>query len=241
MRKIPALLCLFCLAACTRIYHTRTEIVKFVSQDAIFEKIAKKNSANIVLVIASENGGFRSAGTGFVVREDGYILTAAHAVREGTNKNTEVIIKEGDKIVTVKVKNPIANQKYDLALLKIDYRFKTAVRTKARIMKSGETVFTMGYADGLRNKFSHKTALKKSYGRFYIYSPEKNSEDGSDMKMQLHTTKVAQGASGSPVFDANGDVVGVVSKIKPKEFSNQVYDWAVPIRYYELFLKPLQN
>lgn len=240
MYRIAAYFFLLCLSACARTHHV--QMAKFVAEDAVFEKIAKANERNIVFIIVAVSEDKRYTGTAFVVGRNGYLLTNNHMVKAAGDGKIFVKIKNGNRVETRVVKEIVrVLPQYDLALIKIDYQFKTAMRTKARLLKSGEPVFSMGYAHTAVNKFSWKTALKKSFGRFYLYAHAVWPANGFDMQMQLCTTKVAKGASGSPVFDANGDVVGVISMTMPLPNSYQVYDWAVPIRYYERFLKPLQK
>lgn len=238
MPKIAVLFCLFCLSACTKIY--RVEITKFVSEDAVFEKIAEENKKNIVFIVVNKADDVKYTGTGFVVGKSGYILTVAHLFDEGIDKKL-IEIKQGDQTLAKGVEDIVINPKYDLALIKIGHQFKTAVRTKARTLRSGEPVFSMGYPFTGWKEFSRKTSLKKSYGRFYLYANEKNSKTGRDMRMQICTTKIAKGASGSPIFDVNGDVIGVISLIQYLGYSYQVYDWSVPIEHYENFLKIFQR
>jgi len=218
------------------------ETVKIVSEDAIFNKIAEENERNIVLVCGlNDDGHVAISQTGFVAGKNGYILTAFHLFANPETKRVVIRIRKGNLIEIRESKGMTPLPQYDMALVKIDYQFETAVRTKARTLRSGEPLFSMGYARVEMSRFSHKTPLKKAYGRFYIYDNEISVPMGRDMRMQLSTLHTTFGASGSPVFDASGNVVGLLSLVQPVERSLQVYTWSAPITYYERFLKIFQK
>lgn len=240
MRRITMLFCLFCLSACTRIYRVETVKIVNTSADDVFEKIAKENERNIVLLYNTDAGGnIGYLATGFVVGENGYILTVFHFYNHPNAVNTFVKIREKDKVVVKKVQHVWPLPRYDMTLVQIDYRFASKVKTTPRRLNSGERLFSMGHA-----LTSHEIALspaKKSYGRFYLYHPVEDQSFGLDVAEQLSSMYSANGASGSPVFDKDGFVVGITNMVRPVTFTGYPFCWSVPMEYYEQFLKPLQR
>ncbi len=241
MPKIAVLFCLFCLSACTKIY--RVEVTKIVSEDAIFEKIAGENEPNVVLVCAvDEQKRVRGILTGFVVGKNGYVLTAHHLYLNPNVKEIIVLVKTNNAIKKLKVEDATPLPQYDMVLLKVDHQFATEVKTKARELKSGELLFSMNYAQYLNVlKFSRETPLRRFYGRFNFYVHKKTASASLDATMQLSSLHATSGASGGPVFDRFGNVVGMFSLSMPIDRAFQVYDWSVPIEHYENYLKIFQK
>jgi len=139
---------------------------------------------------------FKSGGTGFLIDGKGYLVTNAHVVRNATV--VEVQNSQGEYKARILHLDPAA----DLAFLKIeDTSFRSygqlpygISRMKARL---GEDLFTMGYP---RDEIV--------YSKGYVSA--RTGFKGDTLAYQI-TIAANPGNSGTPVFNKDGEVVGIVS------------------------------
>ncbi|CUU10338.1 Trypsin-like peptidase domain-containing protein [Candidatus Kryptobacter tengchongensis] len=121
--------------------------ISFADADRIF----KENSKAVVIVIAYDEKGNRiSQGSGFIVREDGAIVTNYHVISNARN----IKIKVGDKTVDVEGLIHI-DKENDLVILKIKGENLPTVRLgdieKASV---GEKVYVISSPQGFENTIS---------------------------------------------------------------------------------------
>ncbi len=140
---------------------------------------------------------FNSAGSGFMIDGNGFIITNAH-VLAGSNA-VVVQDKQGNvfdaKIITIDNDN-------DLAILKIDDDdFKPVKQLPYAIKKSnvqlGEELYTLGYP---------RDSITYSMG--YLSAESGFNGDTTSCQISLSANP---GNSGGPVFNKNGEVVGILS------------------------------
>jgi len=139
--------------------------------------------------------------TGFVVHEDGIIVTNYHVieVKEGVDiSGVFATDAEGNVYPVTKILS--ASQSNDLAVLKIDTKGKKLKYLPlAKEELIGEDVYMMGHP------FSNYFFMSKG-----IVSKEYISERSGETRMAI-TAEFGQGASGGPVVNQFGEIVGVVS------------------------------
>ncbi|WP_027138020.1 S1 family peptidase [Gaetbulibacter saemankumensis] len=140
--------------------------------------------------------------SGFVIHEDGIIVTNFHVVetRENGPNISAVFASDADGNVYPVVKILSASQSNDLAILKVDTKgkkLKALALAEQELM--GEDVYLMGHP--FDNYFF---MTKGMVARNYI------SDRTGEVKMAI-TAEFGQGASGGPVVNNYGEVVGVVS------------------------------
>jgi S1-C subfamily serine protease len=139
-----------------------------------------------------------STGSGFVVNDEGYILTDAHVVK--SCKSIAVKPLNANALsATLEAVDP----KNDLALIKTTAGFGQPVqfRSESDPARLGETIGVVGYP--LAGILS--TEPKATFG-------EVNSVAGMDNDYTLLqiSAPIQAGNSGSPVFDASGNVIAIV-------------------------------
>jgi serine protease Do len=136
-------------------------------------------------------------GSGVIVSEDGYVLTAGHVSREA-GRTVELTLNDGRK---VKAKTFGANHNIDSGLLKISEPGKWAFAPmgKSADLKSGQWVVTTGHPGG----YNATRGTVVRLGRVLKSSPEFVRTDCT----------IVGGDSGGPLFDINGKVVGIHSRI----------------------------
>lgn len=148
-----------------------------------------------------------SLGSGFVVREDGYIITNAHVVQGEVEVSVTVHRKTADgveKKVFEEVEIVSVNPFVDLALIKIseeelgDFPLTKVYFGDMDAVEVGEKVFAVGAPLGMERSVSEG-----------IVSIKNRAQDG---KVYIQTTAAINGGnSGGPLFNSKGEVIGVNS------------------------------
>ncbi len=134
-------------------------------------------------------------GTGFLVSEDGYILTAAHVVNHSNNIN--VYVNESPR----KAKLIKIDAAHDVAILKTTGSFSAVFLGDAQEAKLGDNVFTIGFPNITVQGVSPK--LTKGV----ISSLNGIRDDPTSFQI---STPIQPGNSGGPLVLKNGHVVGIV-------------------------------
>src|SRR3954464_7564571 len=157
----------------------------------------------------------RGIGSGFIVSPDGYILTNAHVV-DGVK---EVHVKLTDRReFTAKVVG--TDPKTDVALIKIDAKNLPTVRVgSAKNVEVGQWVVAMGSPFGFENSLTAGVVSAKS-----------RSLPGDGYVPFIQTdVAVNPGNSGGPLFDMNGNVIGINSQIYSRSGGYMGVSFAIPI------------
>lgn len=165
------------------------------------------------------NDSWTGNGTGFFISNDGYLATNYHVVAEASEIEIE-FIRNGQK-QNYKVKVIQSDEQNDLAILKIDdpsfssfssipYNFKTS------LSEVGSNVFALGYPLALSVM---GTEIKFTDGKI----SSKTGYKGEISTYQM-TTPIQPGNSGGPLFDFDGNLIGVnSSKIRADVADNVSY------------------
>ena len=138
-------------------------------------------------------------GSGFIFTEDGYIVTNAHVV-EGA-RSVQVSLHNGDVYDAKIIGSYAAN---DVALLKIEATGLNAVTIgKSSDLVVGEQVAAIG------NPLFELT-YSMTVGYVSALSRSLNI-DGTPMNVMQTDVAINSGNSGGPLFDMNGNVVGITN------------------------------
>ena len=156
------------------------------------------------------------SGSGIIISKDGYIATNYHVIEE--SKYTEVSFLVNNEMKNYKARIVKSDTINDLAILKIDdqefenlkelnYNFKLEQSSV------GIDVFTLGYplTDILGGE------IKLTDGRI-------SSRTGilGDIREYQHTAPLQPGNSGGPLFDFNGNLIGINTATIKKEIAENV-------------------
>ena len=153
-------------------------------------------------------------GSGFIVSPEGHILTNAHVV-DGAK---EVDVKLTDRREFV-AKVVGVDPKSDVALIKIDARDLPVVRIgNPDEVKVGQWVVAMGSPFGFENSVTAGIVSAKS----------RSLGDGYVPFIQTDVA-VNPGNSGGPLFDLEGNVVGINSQIYSRTGGYMGLSFAIPI------------
>ena len=192
-------------------------------QSDLISQIAEDVGPSVVSVNVTSTGvsndpffgsrGFeqQSAGTGFIISEDGYVVTNRHVIPEDA-RQVSLVLSDGTELKKEKVVGRTsASDPLDIAFLKIqDKKGKDLVPAKlgdSSKMDVGDMVVAIGNALGqFQNTVT--SGIISGYGR----SVEAAGESGGLESLQnLFQTDAAinQGNSGGPLVNANGEVIGI--------------------------------
>lgn len=145
------------------------------------------------------------SGTGFIISEDGYILTNNHVVEDALSSGSTVTVKLYDgseydaEIVGVEGTNN------DIAVLKINASGLTPVTLgNSDDMRVGESVYVVG------NPLGELTYTMTS-GIISALDREIAADRNTSVNMFQLDAAVNSGNSGGPVYNAYGQVIGVVT------------------------------
>ena len=157
----------------------------------------------------------RSLGSGFIISSDGYVMTNAHVVA----KADEITVTLTDKR-EYKARLIGADARTDVALLKIDADRLPVVRIgNPGALKVGEWVVAIGSPFGFENSVSAG-----------IVSAKGRQLPREDYVPFIQTdVAVNPGNSGGPLFNMNGEVVGINSQIYSQSGGFQGISFAIPI------------
>ena len=160
------------------------------------------------------------SGSGFVISEDGYILTNYHVIEDAYSGGYEikVVFYNGDSY-TAEVKGFDRNN--DIAVLKIEAEGLNAAELgTSDSLFVGDTVYAVGNPLGELN-YSMTSGMVSATDRLIT------TEEGT-MTMFQFDAAVNQGNSGGPVYNVYGQVVGVVTA-KSREDGTEGLGFAIPI------------
>jgi putative serine protease PepD len=153
------------------------------------------------------------SGTGFVIKDDGTIVTNFHVVDGVTS--AKVIFDDSGKPVDAKVLG--TDQSSDIAVLKVDGSKVSGIRPLALAdsdaVKVGDATVAIGYPLGLDRTVT--SGIVSGLGR-EIQAPNGFSID----KVIQTDAPINPGNSGGPLLDEQGRVIGVNSQIASSGMGN---------------------
>lgn len=216
MRSIAAILVVFTL------------LVSSTSDAADFRKLFDKANPSVVVLYTVERQVAPSAergevtmpglGSGFIVDDEGHVMTAAHVVQ--TADLVEVEFLDGEKVTAAVVaSDPVK----DVALLKLDKipeGLKPAKLGDSEKARVGDEIFVIGAPYGLTHTLTvgHISARHKNETR----------EAGMVQAETFQTdAAINRGNSGGPMFNMQGEVIGIVSHIRSQSGGSDGLGFAV--------------
>jgi S1-C subfamily serine protease len=155
----------------------------------------KVDAAEATVIIKTSKGH----GSGFLITNDGYIVTNYHVIASKNPSKTHditIIDSDGNEMDCSVVK---VNKFQDIALLKVDKQFKKAfVCSNQKTFRKMEDVFTIGAPKSI--------SLGQSISSGIISNERKiNNNNLIQLNMSINA-----GNSGGPVFDSKGNLHGIV-------------------------------
>ena len=168
-------------------------------------------------------------GSGFVVSDEGYCVTNYHVVEGQTRVAVTIFHRtesgEFERVAVRDVKIVALNPHFDLALLQIpaqkDIKFQPVYVAEDDSQREGDSVFAIGSPLGLERSVSEgivSTRNRNMEGIVYLQT----------------TAQINPGNSGGPLFNAKGEVVGVINM---KLTFGEGLGFAIPVAYLRHFIQ----
>ena len=149
--------------------------------------------------VFGQSSSIASAGSGFIVRDDGYVVTNYHVIQGGTTLS--VTTRDGMEYPAEVVGY---DSSMDVAVLKIDAPDLRAVTTgDSDLLRVGDQVAAIGNPLG-------ELTLSMTVGYISALDREINT-DGVPINMLQTDVAINSGNSGGPLFDMKGNVIGITT------------------------------
>ena len=157
----------------------------------------------------------QSLGSGFIISDDGYVLTNNHVVADAD----EIVVRLSDRS-ELEAKLIGADPRTDVALLKVEGDHLPTVKLgKSDELKVGEWVLAIGSPFG----FDHSVTAG-------IVSAKGRSLPNENYVPFIQTdVAINPGNSGGPLFNLDGEVVGINSQIFTRSGGFMGLSFAIPI------------
>lgn len=162
-------------------------------------------------------GSFKqqSLGSGFIVSEDGYIITNNHVVERADEITVKLYNQKEYKAKVVG-----KDRDTDLAIIKIEAKgLRTAVLGDSDIMNVGDWVVAVGSPFGLEQTVTQGIISAK--GRIIGAGPY-------DDFLQTDAA-INPGNSGGPLVNLDGEVIGINTAITSKSGGSEGVSFAIPV------------
>src|SRR5213592_790222 len=234
----------------------RNQIIRIVKGESLDRDANKASSAVAVAPAENKPGIFQSPGTaatersvrelvgqlgeavvqvrtpgglgsGFIIKDDGYLITNFHVIENETQISVEVYHQKDGQLERKsykQVKIVAINKFADLALLKIEDQdapsFAKVLLGDSDALAVGERVFAIGSPLGLERTVTEgivSTKTRQYQGELYIQT----------------TAQINPGNSGGPLFNLRGEVVGVTNM---KITFGEGLGFAIPVEAVKNFL-----
>lgn len=184
-------------------------------------------TVNTTVNIFGQTTTSAATGSGFVLTQDGYIVTNYHVIEDAANDSSvsiEVSFADGTKYTAQLVGG---EQDNDIAVLKIDATgLQHVTLGNSSQLVVGESVYAIGNPLG---------ELTFTFTGGYVSAKDRSvtMSDGTVMNMLQTDTAINSGNSGGPLFNEYGQVIGIVSaklsSSSNSEASVEGLGFAIPI------------
>jgi S1-C subfamily serine protease len=166
-------------------------------------EVVARISAATVLILSGEGAGrLSSISTGVIVRPNGVILTAYHAIKNA--KEVQVRLRSGDVYDQVVLLG--ADERRDVAALRISAAsLPTLPLGMGTEAKPGDSAYVVSSSSGLGWSASKGiiAALRLA---------DEIPGAGQGFRLLQFTAPVSSGASGGPLVDSQGALLGIITK-----------------------------
>ena len=162
-----------------------------------------------------EDFNSQSLGSGFIIDEDGYVVTNHHVIRNAD----EIIVRLNDRR-ELKAEVIGSDARSDVALLKVDADNLPTVKVgRSETLKVGEWVMAIGSPFG----FDHSVSVG------VVSAMGRNLPSENYVPFIQTDVAINPGNSGGPLFNLDGEVVGINSQIYSRTGGFMGLSFAIPV------------
>lgn len=200
----------------------QVEMMPFMGPDIeglppIFQEFFERSMPRVPRDQGSPRGQQREAqslGSGFIISADGYILTNNHVIADAD----EIIVRLSDRS-ELEAKLIGTDPRTDVALLKVDAKNLPTVKIgKSNEVKVGEWVLAIGSPFG----FDH------SVTKGIVSAKGRNLPNENYVPFIQTDVAINPGNSGGPLFNMQGEVIGINSQIFTRSGGFMGLSFAIP-------------
>ncbi len=177
----------------------------------------------------------RTLGSGFIISEDGYVVTNYHVIKNATSIIIRFTNKKEYKGKDVKIIG--GDSRTDVALLKIETKEKLPYLKfgDSEKIKVGDWVMAVGNPFNLEGTVT--VGVISAKGRSHIPLSE-----GPDLQNFLQTdAAINPGNSGGPLLNLKGEVIGINTAITSTSGGNIGIGFAIPINLAKSIIEELKT
>jgi len=185
------------------------------------KEIDVSNSSNQVISIID------GLGSGVLISADGKILTAAHMVQTADVASVE--FPDGQEITARVIGADVRSDVALLQLKQIPTGILPATLGDSNKIEVGDQIFVIGAPYGI----SQTLTAGHLSGRHWL---NENDESSTSVEFLQTDAAVNGGSSGSPVFNSDGEVVGIVSRIMSRSGGSEGLAFATASNTAKRFL-----
>ena len=161
------------------------------------QDIYSQSIASVVSISSTGNGGI-STGTGVILSQDGYIVTNAHVVEDGTHITVQLT---DDRTFSAEIVG--SDEISDLAVLYIDGEGLTPAQFgDSAQLRVGDTVVAIGDPLGVEFRGTYTNGIVSAINRDV-------DVDGRTMTLIQTNAALNSGNSGGPLINCYGQVIGI--------------------------------
>ncbi len=219
---------------------TKANQQQALNESELISALAKNVSPSVVSIdvtgtvtqqtfFGTRSGESRSAGTGIIISEDGYIVTNRHVV-DTTATSVSVTMSDGTKYDDVQIIGRTSSgDSLDIAFLKIKdtkgKKLQAAKLADSSKVQVGDKVVAIGNALGqFQNTVT--SGIISGFGRSVEAGDGYSSSESLQNLLQTDTA-INEGNSGGPLVNIAGEVIGINTAIAGGDAQN--IGFAIPI------------
>lgn len=208
-----------------------------LSEGTISAQDAAKNEGGIKTregVNNSDSNNWVGSGSGFFISRAGHIATNYHVVEGMTNFQVEYY-QNGKKFV-YPAKIIATDPNNDMAIIRVDHKDYTPIpaipyKFDSKTKDVGTDVFTLGYP----LTFIMGEEIKYTTGEISA----KSGYQG-DIRTYQISVPITNGNSGGPLFDYDGNIIGITSSGLKKDIADNV-NYAIKSIYLQTLIEACQE
>lgn len=176
-----------------------------------------------VAISTISEDGLEGAGSGIIMTADGYICTNEHVVE---NAKTIKVILSDERMYTAEYIDGDALN--DIAIIKINVHGLTPAKIgSSQNSRVGDRVMAIGTPYGIEYRGTMTSGFISALNRQHVLRNDSGTVNKVQKLIQTDTS-VNPGNSGGPLFNMNGEVIGVVAmKIAGSQYEGMGF--AIPI------------